>query len=206
MKNIASGDNKISTEKHFSMWSEVDIDKRNSAKYKQQNMKKENAEKLLNRNGYFGGQRFLGINKNGREVWITFKAYEDRIEVKTTEDMFNVMPENGGEYSDSRVKLWINEDRPKELTTYVKIDHNTKKAKSGRVAETTLLHLDKIINELDTFTTAGKKPPRTLYRLLAWNIYSGTWGSANIPDTNWDDCADLQGYKDPEGYFFTGQI
>ena len=166
------------------------------------------AEELLDKYGYFGGKRFLGINSNGKPVWISYKATDKTIEVKLTHDLFSVMPENGGEYAAERVKLWINDSTSDlKLATYKEIaDISKTNRKTGRVNKMTLLHLEKIINECEKYTRAGKKPPRDVYRLLAWNIYTGTFDSYTVPNTNWDYVAKIQGYKSPEGYYFTGQV
>ena len=166
------------------------------------------AEELLDKYGYFGGKRFLGINSNGTPVWISYKATDKTIEVKLTHDLFSVMPENGGEYAAERVKLWINDSTSDlKLPTYKDIaDISKTNKKTGRVNKMTLLHLEKIINECEKYTRAGKKPPRDVYRLLAWNIYTGTFDSYTVPNTNWDYVAKIQGYESPEGYYFTGQV
>jgi hypothetical protein len=132
-------------------------------------------------------------------VWITYKATKDTIEVTSTHDIFSVLPENGGELADQRVRLWSTATRGTGYPTYAEIVE--KGAKRGRVTKNAILHLEKIINELTKFTATGKKPPRTLFRLFAWNIYSGTWDMNSVPNCNWDDLANLWEYEDPESYY-----
>ena len=179
----------------------------NSRSRQAKELKKNNAEKLIDKYGYYGGRRFLGKNENGTPVWISFKATENTIEVKLTHDLYSVMPENGGEYAAQRDKYWLTEQNRSDLPTYTELKEiNQKNKRTGRVGYNTLLHLDKIIDECERFTRANKKPPRSVFRLLAWNIYPGTWENYSVPNTNWDNCADILGYKDERGYYFTGQI
>ena len=173
-------------------------------KQKRKQEKLEGAQKISDKYGYFGGQKFLGINKNGKDIWITYKAYKDTIEIKSTDDIHSVLPENGGRLADQRVRIWATETRAKNYPTYV--DLTAQGNKRGRVTKNAIAHLEKIMDELSKYTARGNKPPRTLFRLIAWNIYSGTWDNSNTPNTNWDNMADLWNYKDPEGYYFTGQI
>jgi hypothetical protein len=173
-------------------------------KQKRRQEKLEGAQKISDKYGYFGGQKYLGINKNGKDVWITYKATKDTIEVTSTHDIFSVLPENGGELADQRVRLWATATRGTGYPTYAEIVE--KSNKRGRVTKNAILHIEKLIDELAKFTAVGKKPPRTLFRLFAWNIYSGTWDIHNVPNCNWDDLANLWKYEDPESYYFTGQI
>ena len=178
-----------------------------SAKAEREASRKTAAQEIVDKYGYWGGKRFLGKNANGTPVWISFKATEDTIEIKLTHDLFSVMPENGGEYASDRVKLWSTETNRSDLNTYTVVDNISKtNRRTGRVGYTTLLHLEKIINECESYTRKGKKPNRAVFRLLAWNIYPGTWDNHSVPNTNWDYVADIFKYTDPEGYYFTGQI
>lgn len=179
----------------------------NSRKREARQMKKDNAQELVDKYGYYGGKRFLGVNSNGTPVWVSFKATEETIEVKLTHDLFSVMPENGGQYAAQRDKYWLTEQNRSDLNTYTEEKEiNQKNRRTGRVGYNTLLHLEKIIDECEKYTRRDKKPPRSVFRLLAWNIYPGTWENYSVPDTNWDEVANIFNYKDEEGYYFTGQI
>jgi hypothetical protein len=174
-------------------------------KIRQKNI--ENAQKLLDKYGYFGGKRLLGKNENGTEVWISFKATDKTIEIDCTHDMWSVMPENGGEYAAERASYFLTKPISKETTfSYYDGDRGNVR-RHGMITKNTLLHLDRIIDECERFTRSNQTPPRDIYRLLAWNIFSSTHNdSYTYPATNWDFCADIQGYTSPEGYYFTGQI
>lgn len=177
----------------------------NRRKIKQANI--DNAQKLLDKYGYFGGKRLLGINENGTEVWISFKATDKTIEINCTHDMWSVMPENGGQYAAARASYFLTKPISKNTTFEYYDGERGSVRRHGVVSYNTLLHLEKIIDECERFTRNNQKPPRDIYRLLAWNIFNSTHSdSYTYPATNWDFCADIQGYTSPEGYYFTGQI
>lgn len=167
----------------------------------------DNAQKILDKYGYFGGKRLLGINENGKEVWISFKATDKTIEINCTHDMWSVMPENGGQYAAVRASYFLTKPISKHTTFDYYDGERGNVRRHGVVSYNTLLHLEKIIDECERFTRNNQKPPRDIYRLLAWNIFNSTHSdSYTYPGTNWDFCADIQGYTSPEGYYFTGQI
>jgi len=189
--------------------------------------KQDNAQKLLDKYGYFGGKRFLGTNKNGTEVWIKFKCTEDTIDIKVTNDDlfacepvykveedidgFEVKVNVGGEYANARYQYFYTDSRYKDHETYdpadIKPSKAGKKVRSGRVTHTTLLALQGIINECEKFTLAGKKPPRSVYRQLAWTVLPGTWNCAiDIPQTSWTNLCDIQNYTDPKDYYWWNNI
>lgn len=181
-----------------------------SNKQKIEQDKRVNAQKILDKYGYFGGKRLLGRNANGTQVWISFKATDETIEVSCTHDMWSVTPEKGGEYAASRESYFLTKPISKEQTFHY---YDGDKANTGNtrrhglVSYNTLLHLEKIIDECERFTRNNQKPPRDIYRLLAWNIFNNTFeDSFTYPPTDWSYCATIQGYTSPEGYFFTGQI
>lgn len=187
----------------------------------------DNAQKLIDKYGYYGGKRFLGINKNGTEVWIKFKCFADTIEISVTnDDLFACEPKYkveedkdgyevkinvGGEYANDRYQYFYTDTRYRTHDTYdpatQRVTEASKKIRSGRVTHTTLLSLQGIINECDKFTYKGKKPPRSVYRELAWMVLPGTWSAGpSLPQTSWDYCADIQKYTDPEGYYWWNNI
>ena len=186
-------------------------DKNTENRLRAKQYKQENATKLLDKYGYFGGKRLLGVNSRGTEVWISFKATSDTIEIDCTDDMYSILPENGGQLAAERISWWLTRRNDRKLSfTYYNGDKSTlptSNKRNGQVTENTLLHLQKIIDECERFTRNNQKPPRDIYRLLAWNIFNSTHSdSYTYPGTNWDFCADIQGYTSPEGYYFTGQI
>lgn len=180
-----------------------------SDKQKIKQAKIDNAQALLDKYGYFGGKRLLGKNSNGTEVWISFKATEDTIEVTTTHEIDSVLPENGGQLAAERVSWFLTKKNERKME-FMYYDGDKGKLgnlrRHGLITKNTILHLSVIIDELRRFTVLNKKPPRDLYRLLAWNIFNSTFNDSSYPGTNWDYCADIQGYRSPEGYYFTGQI
>lgn len=177
----------------------------NKQKIKQEKI--DNAQKLLDKYGFFGGKRLLGRNANGTEVWISFKATDETIEVSCTHDMWSVTPEKGGEYAAGRNSYFLTKPLSKDLEFDYYDGEMGNIRRHGLVSYNTLLHLEKIIDECERFTRRNEKPPRDIYRLLAWNIFNSTFNdSYSYPGTNWDYCADIQGYTTPEGYYFTGQI
>ena len=190
-------------------------------------LKIDNAQKLVEKYGYYGGKRFLGINKNGTEVWIKFKCYEDTIEIMVTNgDLFACEPQYnieedadgfetkvnvGGEYANDRYQYFYTDSNYRTHDTYdpatLKQTETSKKARNGRVTYTTLLSLQGIIDECEKFTFQGKKPPRSVYRELAWLVLPNTWNAGpSYPQTSWDYTADLQKYKDPVGYYWWNNI
>ena len=177
----------------------------NKQKIKQEKIN--NAKKLLDKYGFFGGKRLLGVNAQGTEVWISFKATDETIEVDCTHDIWSVIPENGGQYAASRVSYFLTKPIKKDLTFEYYDGDQRGVRRHGLISYNTLLHLEKIIDECERFTRNNQKPPRDIYRLLAWDIFNSTFNdSYTYPATNWDFCADIQGYTSPEGYYFTGQI
>lgn len=189
--------------------------------------KVDNAQKLIDKYGYYGGKRFLGINKNGTEVWIKFKCYADSIEIMVTNgDLFACEPKYkieedkdgyetkvnvGGEYANDRYQYFYTATPSGAHDTYdpatLRVTQASKKIRSGRVTHTTLLSLQGIIDECEKWTSQGKKPPRSVYREIAWMVLPNTWGvGPSVPPTSWDYVADIQKYKDPKGYYWWNNI
>ena len=172
---------------------------------------KDNAQEIVDKYGYFGGNRFLGFNSNGTEVWIKYKATDKSLDIYTTHDMYSVLHENGGKPAYGRIKLWINEsppkaiderdvlEKPKEEFTH---DALRSKRRSGLITEGTLLHLQTIIDENDKY----EKPYRDVFRTIAWMVYTSTHETHNIPDTSWLEVAKIMGYESPAGYYFVGRM
>ena len=149
----------------------------------------------------FGGKRFLGLTKNGGEVWVSYVLSRDTydLSISLTHNLSNLL-EEGAVLADKRVVL--KKGSPQRYSASEMIRKNQKNA-GGKVTFDTLRYLERLISAVDSKNGKGYvdgKPTTTLFMMVSNFIYEGGVDYFN-KEVRWRD---IMEYWDlPKGSYFT---
>tara|TARA_R110000787_G_scaffold114936_1_gene224811 strand:+ start:8425 stop:8988 length:564 start_codon:yes stop_codon:yes gene_type:complete len=151
----------------------------------------ENAEKKT----IFGGKRFLGLNKNGNEVWIGYTLDRETLDLKvSTTHSLDSLRNNQAQLAQKRVTVGLNKTAPSDLMTG--------SSKFGvAITENTLDYLQKLMDYADM--GIGKvegKCSTQLFMYISNVIYEGDT-EINKGDCRWNDITKT--WDLPSGRYFT---
>jgi len=151
----------------------------------------ENAEKKT----VFGGKRFLGLNKNGNEVWIAYTLDKETLDLKiSTTHNLDSLRNNESKLAHKRVTVGLNKTAPADLMT-----GSSKHAVV--ITENTLDYLQKLIDYVDM--GIGKvegKCSSQLFMYVSNAIYEGDT-EIDKGDCRWNDITKT--WNLPSGRYFT---
>ena len=177
-------------------------------KIAQREHRKEEAKRLVDKYGGYGGRRILGVDSNGNNIQVSFWATHDSFEIKQShDDLRRFTFERDGKPAAARMQLFKTATNPKELELLKEpLDERSDavrsmRRKTGFSTDMTAYWIQAIINEARKFE--GKKAPRSIFRECAWAILPGTFDQRiMLPQISWSDAADYMNYTDPEGYIY----
>ena len=153
------------------------------------------------RSNSFGGKRFLGLTKNGGEVWVSYFLSRDTydLDISLTHNLSSLL-EEGAVFAERRVTL--KKGSAQRYTAQEMVRKNQKNA-GGKVTKNTLIYLQKLISAVESKNGIGYvdgKPTTTLFMMVSNFIYEGgTEASRN--EFRWRDVMDYWGL--PKGQYFT---
>ena len=173
--------------------------------YKMKENKQNNINEQFKKNALrsksFGGKRFLGLTKNGGEVWVSYVLSRDTydLSISLTHNLSNLL-EEGAVLADKRVVL--KKGSPQRYSASEMIRKNQKNA-GGKVTVDTLRYLERLISAVDSKNGKGYvdgKPTTTLFMMVSNFIYEGGVDYFN-KEVRWRD---IMEYWDlPKGSYFT---
>jgi len=169
---------------------EYDFNYKSRLKFREQTKDMEDKADQL---ATFGGKRFLGLNKNGNEVWVSYNINRAdlSIDIKTTHDLDSIV-----EYAPKRVTVGANQDAPGDLMTARQTD-------TGAVTKNTINYLSKLIHMVEG--NVGKvdgKCSTQLFMYVSNLIYEGEWEpTSSTNKVRWQDI--LKSWEFPSGRYFT---
>jgi hypothetical protein len=149
----------------------------------------------------FGGKRFLGLTKNGGEVWVSYSLSKDTYDfnVSLTHDLSSLL-EEGAILAERRVSL--KKGTTQRYTAQEMVRSNLKNA-GGKVSKNTLIYLQKLVSAVESKNGIGYidgKPTTSLFMLVSNFIYEGG-AEVSRNEFRW---IDVVNYWDlPRGKYFT---
>jgi len=153
------------------------------------------------RSNSYGGKRFLGLTKNGGEVWVSFILSRDTydLNISLTHSLSSLL-EEGAVLAERRVVL--KKGSPQRYTADEMVRKNLKNA-GGKVTKNTISYLQKLISAVDSKNGVGYvngKPTTTLFMMVSNFIYEGGVDHLNR-DVRWRDI--MEHWDLPKGSYFT---
>ncbi len=146
----------------------------------------ENADKKT----VFGGRRFLGLNKNNNEVWISY--FIDRetltLNIDTTHELNSIV-----QFAPKRVTIGMNEPSPRNMM-------EARQSDAGKVTHNTIRYLQKLIDLPATVGKVKGKCSRQLFMLVSNAVYEGGI-ELSKGNCRWRDIIDA--WDLPSGRYFT---
>lgn len=138
----------------------------------------------------FGGRRFLGLNKNGNEVWISYTIDKDTLDlqIKSTHDLNSIV-----ELAPKRVTVGMNENTPLDIM-------EARHSDTGAVTHNTLRYLQRLMDLPKGVGYVEGKCSSQLFMHVSNAIYEGEW-DLYTNKVRWIDI--LQAWSFPTGRYFT---
>ena len=138
----------------------------------------------------FGGRRFLGLNDNGTEVWVSYKIDRDtlNLELSATHDLNSIV-----ELAPKRVTVGMNENAPTDLMQARATD-------TGAVTHNTLRYIQRLIDLPQGVGRVEGRCSTQLFMYVSNAIYEGKWGLGQ-KKVRWRDI--LEAWDFPSGRYFT---
>jgi len=149
-----------------------------------------------NNKNVFGGRRFLGVNKNGNEVWISYELRKDTKEltISSTHNLSS-LENKGAKLAPRRVTVGLNKDAPKDLMRPV-----TQKD-MGEITPNTLRYINKLRDMADMgIGKVNGKCSSQLFMLVSNTIYEGDTDT-DKGDCRWNDI--IETWDLPPGKYLT---
>mgnify|MGYP003132599237 CR=1 FL=1 len=144
----------------------------------------------------FGGKRFLGINKNGNEVWVSYELDKDTKEIKiSSTHNLESLQNNEAQLAPRRVTVGLNKQSPDNLM-------RPSTAKDvGKVTDNTLRYLIQLIDMADCgIGKVNGKCSTQLFMYISNAIYEGGVDETK-GECRWSDI--LSTWDLPSGQYFT---
>ena len=149
----------------------------------------------------FGGKRFLGLNKNGSEVWVSYVIQKETYELKIslTHSISSLLDE---EAVLAERRITLKKGSQQHYSAQEMTRKNMKNA-GGKVTKNTLTYLQKLISAVDSKNGIGYvdgKPTTSLFMMVSNFIFEGGVEPSN-GDIRWRDV--MEYWDLPKGSYFT---
>jgi len=138
----------------------------------------------------FGGRRFLGLNANGTEVWVSYKIDRNtlNLEMSATHDLNSIV-----EFAPKRVTVGMNEPAPTDLM-------HARATDTGAVTHNTIRYIQRLIDLPQAVGRVDGRCSTQLFMFVSNAIYEGKWGLGE-KKVRWRDILDAWDF--PSGRYFT---
>ena len=138
----------------------------------------------------FGGRRFLGLTKNGNEVWISYTIDQEtlNIQLKATHNLDNIV-----EFAPKRITTGTNEAAPLDMM-------DARQSDRGAVTKNTLRYMQSLLDLPQTVGKVNGRCSSQLFMYVSNAIYEGEWDTHGTK-VRWIDI--LNAWDFPTGRYFT---
>lgn len=144
----------------------------------------------------FGGKRFLGLNKNGSEVWISYELRKDnkQLTISSTHNL-SALENDGAKLAPRRVTVGLNKTAPDDL-----MRPSTQKD-MGVITPNTLRYINKLRDMADMgIGKVNGQCSSQLFMLVSNTIYEGDT-ETDKGDCRWNDI--IEAWDLPPGKYLT---